>query len=79
MTSSPGCPPQRQQCSAVVPLEQVTACLVSQKPAKAPSNPVTYLPSEETQLVSTQSVMYFGRKRSRGQHKKYLPAHSYVA
>ena len=43
----------------MVPLEQVTACAVPQNPANASSNPVTYLPSDETQLVSTQSVTYF--------------------
>ena len=61
MTSSPGLTPRasRARCSAVVPLEQVTACSVPQNSANASSNLVTYLPSEETQLVCTQSVTYF--------------------
>src|SRR5882724_11402638 len=61
MTSSPGRTPNasRARCSAVVPLEQVTACSVLQNSANASSNRCTYVPTEEIQLLWTQSVTYF--------------------
>ena len=43
----------------MVPLEQVTACSVPQNSANAPRTAVTYLPTEEIQLLWTQSVTYF--------------------